>query len=138
VTNLTSLRVITKFLKLVWNLIFICSLVLLIFNLVNKTNLMHNLFLVYLSISTCFGRLRTHHQEKQLCLCDTWHLLFSVDDCLVCRVEFIPPCITSVAKHSSFSWWCAHSRPKHVEIDKCAKNKLCTKLVLFTRLCRDA
>jgi len=58
-----------------------------------------NLFLVYLSISTCFWRLCAHHQEKQLCLCDAWYLLFCVgypayktvilvcmDDCLVCRV----------------------------------------------------
>jgi len=28
------------------------------------------------SISTCFGRLCAHHQEKQLCLCNTWYLLF--------------------------------------------------------------
>ena len=31
---------------------------------------LHNLFLVHLSISTCFGQLCAHHQEKQLCLCD--------------------------------------------------------------------
>jgi len=39
---------------------------------------MHNLFLayLYLSISTCFGRLWAHRQEKQLCLCDTCYLLF--------------------------------------------------------------
>jgi len=36
-------------------------------------------------------------------------------------------------KHSYFSWWRKHSRPKHVEIDKYAKNKLCIKLALFTR-----
>ena len=46
-------------------------------------------------------------------------------------------------KHSCFSWWWAHSSPKHVEIDKYTKNKytknkLSTKLALFTRLCRDA
>jgi len=41
-------------------------------------------------------------------------------------------------KHSCFSWWWAHSRPKHVEIDKYTKNKLCTKMALFTRLYRDA
>ena len=41
-------------------------------------------------------------------------------------------------KHSCFSWWWAHSRPKHVEIYKYTKNELCTKLVLFTRLYRDA
>ena len=42
-----------------------------LYNLVNKTNLVHNLFFVYLylSISTYFGRLWAHHQEKQLCLC---------------------------------------------------------------------
>jgi len=28
-----------------------------LYNLVNKTNLVHNLFLVYLSISTCLGQL---------------------------------------------------------------------------------
>ena len=53
-------------------------------------NLVHNLslaylFLVYLSTSACFGRLCAHHQEKQLCSCNTWYLLFCVDDCLVCR-----------------------------------------------------
>ena len=37
-------------------------------------------------------------------------------------------------KHSCFSWWWVHSRPKHVEFDKYTKNKLCTKLVLFTKL----
>jgi len=31
-------------------------------------------------------------------------------------------------KHSCFSWWLAHSRPKLVEIDKNTKNKLCTNL----------
>jgi len=47
-----------------------------LYNLVNKTNLVHNLFLVYLSISTCFRWLCSHHQVKQLCLCGTWYLLF--------------------------------------------------------------
>ena len=63
-------------------------------HLVNKANLLHNLFLVYLflvylSIPTCFGRLCAHHQEKQLCLCDTWYLLFCMDEYLVCRVDSI-------------------------------------------------
>ena len=37
-------------------------------------------------------------------------------------------------KYSCFSWWWVHSRPKHAEIDKYkyTKNKLCTKLVLFS------
>jgi len=43
-----------------------------LYNLVNKANLVHSSFLVFLSIRTCFGRLCAHHQEKQLYLCDTW------------------------------------------------------------------
>jgi hypothetical protein len=42
-------------------------------NLVNKTNLVHNLFLIYLPISACFGRLCALHQGIQLCFCDTWY-----------------------------------------------------------------
>jgi hypothetical protein len=88
----------------------------------------HNLFLVYLfllylSISTCFGRLCAHHQEKQLCLCDTCCLLFCMDGCLVCWVHTRQPSIQENKyqvshKHSCFSWCWAHSRPKHVETDK--------------------
>ena len=81
---------------------------------------MHNLFLVYLSISTCFGWLCAHHQEKQLCLCDTWYLLFCVDDCLVCRMHTKQSSTQNNKyqvshKCSCFSWWWAHSCPKHVE-----------------------
>ena len=73
-----------------------------LYNLVNKATLVHSLFLVqlflvYLSISTCFGRLCAHHQEKQMCLCDTWYLLFYVDDCLVCRS--IRSCIPDSLPH---------------------------------------
>jgi hypothetical protein len=78
---------------------------------VNKANSMHNLFLVYLSISTCFGRLFAHRQEKQLYLCDTWYLLFCVDDCLVCRVA---PCRPD-----------SHTKNKYI------KNKLCTELAFL-------
>ena len=115
-------------------------------NLVNKANLAHNLLLVYLSNSTCFGRLSAHHQEKQLCLGDTSYLLFCVDDCLVCRVEWMQFHSTLhtrqsstqnnkyqvLHKHSCFSWWWAHNCPKHVEIDKYTKKNLLTKLALFT------
>ena len=50
---------------------------------------MNNVFLQYLclSISTCFDRLCAHHQEKQLCLCDTCYLLFCLDNCLVVLFE---------------------------------------------------
>ena len=40
-------------------------------------------------------------------------------------------------KHSCFSWWWTHNHPKHVEIDKYTKNKLCTVLALFTIIYRD-
>ena len=111
--------------------------------LVNKANLVHNLFLVYLSICGCFGRLCAHHQEKQLSLCDTWYLLFCVDDWYAGwnEVSFHPAHRITSTKcfiNSCFSWWRANSHPKHVEIDKYTKNKLCTKLALFTRLYRDA
>ena len=104
------------------------------------------LFLVYLSMSTCFGRICAHHQEKQLHLCDTWYLLFCVDDCLVCRVDNLHTRQSSTQtnkyqvsqKHSCFSCWWTHSRPKIVEIHKYTKNEFCTKLILFTRLYRDA
>jgi len=33
-----------------------------LYNLVDKANLVNNLFLVYLTISACFGRLCVHHQ----------------------------------------------------------------------------
>jgi len=83
-----------------WTSLLVCDNVTLflcfvdcasLYNVVNKANLVHSLFLVYLflvylSISTCFGRLCAHRQEKQLYLCDTWYLLFCVDGCLVCRL----------------------------------------------------
>ena len=99
-----------------------------LYNLVNKTKLVHNLFLIYLfllnlSISICFGTLCAHYQEKQLCLC-TVHTRQSYTQNDKYKVSH---------KHSCFSWWWAHSRPKHVEIDKYTKNNLCTKLALFTR-----
>ena len=60
-----------------------------LYNLVNKANLVHSFIECLFLSCTCFGRLCAHHQEKQLCLCDTWYLLFCMDDCLLC----IPPCI---------------------------------------------
>jgi hypothetical protein len=127
------------------------------YRLVNKANFVHNIFLVYLSMSTCFGRLYAHHQEKHLCSFDTWYLLFCAYGCLVCRSEWNPFHSTLRTRQSStlnnkyqvshernfFPWWWTYCRPKHAEIDKYTKNKytknkLCTKLVLFTRIYRDA
>jgi len=67
-----------------------------LYNLVNKAKLVHNLSIVYLSISTCFGGLCAHHQEKKLCLCDTWYLLFSVDDCLYTGWNSFHPAYQSI------------------------------------------
>jgi hypothetical protein len=79
-----------------------------LYNLVNKTNLVHNLFLVYLC---------TLHTRQS----STQNNKYQVSQ-----------------KHSCFSRWWAHSRPKHVEIDKYTESKLRTRLVLFTRLYGDA
>jgi hypothetical protein len=63
-------------------------------DVVNKAKLVYNLVLVHLSVSTYFGQLCAHHQEKQLCLCDTWYSL-PADDCLVCIPHSQPHRITS-------------------------------------------
>ena len=56
-------------------------------------------FLVCLFLfSTRFGRLCAYHQEKQLHLCDTWYLLFCMDDCLVQNNKY-----QVSHKHSYFS-----------------------------------
>jgi len=81
------------------------------FFFVNKANLVHNLFLIYLSISTYFGRLCAHHQEKQLCFCDIWYLLFCVDDILICRSicscisEYHPYRISSGGTNLCDTWY---------------------------------
>ena len=51
-----------------------------LYNLVNKANLVHNLFLrIYQSLNIS-DAICAHHQEKQLCLCDIWYLLFCMDE----------------------------------------------------------
>jgi len=50
--------------KVVWRQILRLVDCASLYNLVNIANLVHNLFLVYLSICTCFGRLCAHHKEK--------------------------------------------------------------------------
>jgi len=98
-----------------WVLLEILFILILFKHLVNKTNLVHNLFLVWYAGRTLHTRQSSTKNNK-----------YQVSH-----------------KHSCFSWWWAHSRPKHVEIDKWTKNKytknkLRTKLALFTRLYRDA
>ena len=46
--------------------------------------MVHNLFLIYLSISTHFGRLCARHQEKQLCYSvgmTVWYAAAYTDHC---------------------------------------------------------
>ena len=74
-------------------------------NLVNKTYFVHNLFLIYLSICTCFGRLWAHHHEKQRCSCDTCYLLFCVDDCLVCIPDSHPRTRHILRKNCAPIWF---------------------------------
>jgi hypothetical protein len=71
--------------------------------------------------STCFGRLCAHHQEKSLSM---WQLVF-VTLCgwvsgmqgAPCIPDSHPHRVTNTKSHrySYFSWWWAHSCPKHVE-----------------------
>jgi len=75
---------------------------------------------------------------------DAWYLLFFMDDCLVCGVEWMQFHSTlhtrqsSIQnnkyqvsyKHSCYSWWWAYSRPKHVETDKYTK-KNCAPSCLY-------
>ena len=114
-----------------------------LYRLVNKTNLVHNLFLVYLSMfraTMCPSSGDTTVFMRHLLLVILCGWLSGMQDgmkhsILHTRQSSIQNNKYQVLhKHSCFFWWWAHSRPKHVDIDKYTKNNLCTKLVLFTRL----
>jgi len=49
----------------------------------------HLVFVILCGWLSDMQQLCAHHQEEQLCLCDTWYLLFCVDDCLVCS-NYVP------------------------------------------------
>jgi hypothetical protein len=72
---------VVRLLFVLFSVLFVCKCVLPPGD--NPTAV--NKYIISSSISTCFGRLWAHNQEKQQCLCDTWYVLFCVDDCLVCR-----------------------------------------------------
>jgi hypothetical protein len=98
-------------------------------------------FSIFIFFSTCFERQCTHHQEKQLYLCDTWYLLFCVDEGVVC--------IPDSNRHRIISTKCrintvitlddGHRVARNMKwkINKHTKKTLCTKLALFSRLYRD-
>jgi hypothetical protein len=84
-------------------------------------------------------------------LCDTWYLLFCMDDCLVCRVEWNSFLECLFLFSTCFGRLCAHHQEKQLYLcntwyllfcmDDClvytVEWKLCTKLALFTRLYKD-
>jgi len=98
----------------------------------------YNFILVCLFLfSTCFGRLCAHHQQKQLCLCDTWYLSLCADDFLVCMLTRQSSAQSDryqvSHRYSYFSWWWAHSRPKHVEKRNKQTKKNCTPSWLYVQ-----
>jgi len=94
-----------------------------LYELVNNTTLVRNLFLAYLSISTCFGQIWAHHQEKQLCLCDTWYLLFCVDDWYV------------GAYASAYQTLCAHHQEKQLYLCDTWCNNCVYVILVIVILC---
>jgi len=97
-------------------------------SLVNKANLVHNLFLVYLfvaylSISTCFGRLCPHHQEKQPYLCHIWYLLFCVDDCLV-RQDIHPNRLINILRINCTPSWLYLQDYTGIQVNKTLKKNM--------------
>jgi len=118
--------------------------------LVNRTNLVHNFFLICsLLLSACFGQLCAHHQEKitvplrRLVFVTVCRWLSGMRAGFPARIpdsHLYRVTNTRCRKGTvNFSWWWAHSCPKHVEkSNKHIKEILCTKLVLFTRLYKAA
>ena len=106
--------------------------------LVDKTNLVHSLllvylFLVYLKLSTCFCRICAHHWEKQLfyatlrkCYPAWMTVWYTGQNFTKCRIKRV------------FSPDDGHIVAGNIEIVKYTKHKLCTTLVLSTRSYRDA
>jgi len=72
----------------------------------------------FLLISTCFRRLCAHHQEKKTVFLRHLHSTVHTRQSSTQNNKY-----QVSQKHSCFSWWWAHSHPKHIEIDKYTKNK---------------
>jgi hypothetical protein len=116
-----------------------------IISLVNKTNLMHK-FIFSICINLYMFRATINPSSGETTVYATLGTCYSVWCGWLSRMQGRMKQSSTQNnkyqvshKHSCFSWWWAHSCPKHVEIDKYkyTKKKLCTKLVLFTRLYRD-
>ena len=96
-----------------------------LYNRVDKANLVHNFsqYVYFFSLHVS-GDFVPIIRRNNCYLCDIWCLLLCVNDFLVCRVEstlHTRPSSTQSDKYqvshkySCFSWWWAHSRPKHIE-----------------------
>ena len=116
-----------------------------LYNLVNKSNLVHNFFFsIFIFVNLYMFRATMCPSSGETTVF-MWHLLLVIlYGRLTRRVEWIHSNLHTgqsstqnnkyevAHKHSCFSWWWAHNRPKHVEIYKYTKNKLGTKLASFT------
>ena len=94
---------------------------------------------MFISFSTCFGRLCAHHREKQLYLCDTWYLLFCMEHMhLHTRQSSTQNNKYKVShRYSCISWWWAHSRPKHVQKRNKHSKKNCAPRWLYLQDCTE-
>jgi hypothetical protein len=112
-------------------------------NLVNKANLVYN-FLVCLFLSLHVSGdyvpiiRRNNRMYETLGTC--YSVWITVKYALHTRQSSTQSDKYQVShRYSYFSWWWVHSCPKHVENrNKHTKKELCTRLVLFTRLYKDA
>ena len=99
-----------------------------LYNLVNKANLVHNFLSMFISFLYMFWASMCPSSGEITVF--MWHLVFvTVCGRLVCRVEYQTVIHTEwqipSAIYSYFSWWWAHSHPKHVE----KRNKHTKKIV---------
>jgi len=101
--------------------------------LVNKTKLVHNFSCMFIYILYMFRVTMCPSSGEILYFCNIWYLSLCVDDLLVCRMGFHPAYQIVIQSdkyqvshwYSYFSWWWAHSFPKHVE----NRNKHTRKIV---------
>jgi hypothetical protein len=107
-------------------------------NLVNKANLVHNLFYYIYQFLHVSGDYVTIIRRNN-CVYATLGTCYSVSMTVWYAGSSTQNNKYQVShKYSCSSWWWTHSCLKRVEIDKFTKNKLCTKFALSTRLYRDA
>jgi len=58
-------------------------------NSVNKTNLVHSFTLsIFINIYMFRATICPSSEKNNYVFCDTWYLVFCVDDCLVCTLEW--------------------------------------------------